>query len=88
MDELSIYQGQLGAIQQRLSVASNVLLATNENITAAGSRITDADMAEESSTLIRTQILQQSSSAILAQANQQPEIALKLLSAGMALDRS
>jgi flagellin len=46
---------------------------------AAESRISDVDVAQETSALIRTQILQQAAASILAQANQQPQLALSLL---------
>lgn len=58
----------------------NTLDASRENYMAANSRITDADIAEESSTLVRLQILREAASAVLAQANQQPSLAIKLLS--------
>ena len=50
-----------------------------ENMSSASSRIMDADIADSSSELIKKQILQQSASAMLSQANANPEIALSLL---------
>jgi flagellin len=72
-------RAQLGAVQNRFSSTirnqSNVI----ENLSAARSRIKDADFATETATLTRAQILQQASSTILAQANQRPQAALSLL---------
>lgn len=77
--ELNQYQGTLGATMSRLSTAASVLTTTRENYKTAESRIRDADVAQESANLIRTQILQQAASAVLAQANQAPSLALTLL---------
>ena len=52
-----------------------------ENYIAAVSQIVDTDVAQESANLVKNQILQQASAAVLAQANQQPALTLKLLSA-------
>lgn len=71
--------GNLGASQSRLLIATSNLLSTRESYAAANSRIEDVDVAEESSDLVRKQILQQTSAAILAQANQIPALALTLL---------
>ena len=71
--------GAIGAAQSRFQVASNTLHVSNENYLAAASRITDVDIAQESSELTRKQILQQAASSVLAQANQQPQLALQLL---------
>jgi flagellin len=69
----------LGAVQNRFSsvVASNA--ATAENVSAARSRIQDADFAAETASLSRAQILQQAGTAMLAQANQQSQNVLSLL---------
>ena len=56
-----------------------VLGSTIENHLAAEARIRDADIAQEAADLVRDQLLQQTGAAILAQANQQPALALKLL---------
>lgn len=74
--------GNLGAIQSRLTVAGANLLTARENFNSSASQITDSDVAEDSAKLIRTQILQQAASAVLAQANQQPQLALRLLGSG------
>lgn len=71
--------GKLGSQESRLRVAANNLLTLRENYAAAASRITDVDVAAESAELTRTQILQQVGASVLAQANQQPSLALQLL---------
>jgi flagellin len=72
-------RAQLGAVQNRFQ--STIRNQTNiaENLSAARSRIKDADFATETATLTKAQILQQASSTILAQANQRPQSALSLL---------
>jgi flagellin len=69
----------IGAAQSRLSSALNTLQTRSENYLAAAGRITDADIADESSNAIRLRILQQSAAAVLAQANTAPDLALMLL---------
>ena len=78
-EQLSQVQGVIGAAMNRLETAANTVYAMKENSAAAASRIIDADIAAESAVLARTAILQQSSVAVLAQANQQPAVALDLL---------
>lgn len=73
------FRGQLGTTMNRLSVASSNLLTMRENYISAESRIRDADIADETSKLVRNNILQQVGAAILAQANQAPRLALSLL---------
>ncbi|MGN7612866.1 flagellin N-terminal helical domain-containing protein [Magnetococcales bacterium HHB-1] len=69
----------LGAAQNRFeSIIANIS-NVSENTSAARSRIVDADIANETSTMTRNSILQQAATAILAQANQQPQLALQLL---------
>lgn len=72
-------RGDLGAILNRLDSTINNLKVTSENITAADSRIRDADFAAETAILTRNQILVQAGTSILAQANTQPQAALTLL---------
>jgi flagellin len=72
--------GSVGALQSRFAVAANHLAITKENYDAAASRIQDVDVAIEAANLTRNQILQQAASAVLAQANQLPSLALRLLS--------
>ncbi len=82
LSHLAEQRGQIGAFQSRIEVAKNVLGVSVENFKAAESRIRDADIAQESANLVRLQILQQASAAVLAQANQQPQLVLGLLEAG------
>lgn len=79
IDEFSQVEGNVGSIQSRLETAARVVNSARENSLAAESRIRDADIATDSSELARLQILQQTATAVLAQANQQPQIALQLL---------
>ena len=72
-------RGQLGAAEARLTSAINNLLVARENFSSAESRIRDVDVASEAAELTRLNILQQAAAAVLAQANQQPSLALQLL---------
>jgi len=72
-------RSKLGALQNRLDHTINNLGVTMENLTAAESRIRDADMAEEMMEFTKLQILSQSANAMLAQANQLPQNVLQLL---------
>jgi len=72
-------RGTLGSFQSRLYTAINNLRVAKENFAAAEGRIRDADVAAETAALTRAQILQQAGTAVLAQANQQPQLALALL---------
>ena len=72
-------RGTLGAAESRLETTIKNLTVARENFTAAESRIRDADVAYEAAELTRLNILQQAGTAILAQANQQPQLALQLL---------
>jgi flagellin-like hook-associated protein FlgL len=74
--------GNMGAALSRLESATKVIQVVRENYLAAAALITNADIASDSAELIRRNILQQASTAILAQANQQPSIALQLLKRG------
>lgn len=79
LQSISEVRAGLGAIQSRLQTTLGTLAVTRENFNAAKSRIVDADIALESSRLVSSQILQQAASSVLAQANQQPALALSLL---------
>jgi flagellin len=68
-----------GAEQSRLGFASEVLTVNKANLEAANSRISDVDVAAESTQLARWNILVQSGTAMLAQANQSSQVALKLI---------
>ena len=72
-------RGNLGAAESRLKVAINNLSVARENFASAESRIRDVDVASEAAELTRLGILQQAGAAVLAQANQQPSLALSLL---------
>ncbi|KKO45375.1 flagellin, partial [Arsukibacterium sp. MJ3] len=69
----------LGAIQNRLESAIDNINTTVTNLSAARSRIEDADYAVEVSNMTRAQILQQAGTSVLAQANQVPQSVLSLL---------
>ncbi|MEF1288914.1 flagellin [Vibrio sp. M260118] len=73
------HRAELGAMQNRFSHAINNLSNVNENLSASNSRIKDTDYAKETTQMIKQQILQQVSTSILAQAKQQPNLALTLL---------
>lgn len=72
-------RGNLGAIQNRLTVAIDTLGITEENLTAAEARVRDVDVAAETSAMTRGQILLQAGVSVLAQANQLPSIAMSLI---------
>jgi flagellin len=72
-------RGDLGAIQNRFESTISNLSNVAENLTAARSRILDADIAQETSAMTKSNILQQAGVSILAQANQAPQLALSLL---------
>lgn len=69
----------LGALQNRLSSTVDVIGTMVENMSAANSRIRDTDIAMSSSELARNNVLLQGTTGVLAQANQQPAMALKLI---------
>jgi len=72
-------RANLGAIQNRFQSTIRNLSNISENVTASRSRIKDTDFAKETANLTKNQILQQTSTTILAQANQRPQAALSLL---------
>jgi len=72
-------RASLGASQSRLEVAATTLSVERQNIESAISRIRDVDVAQESTNLAKNNILVQSGTAMLAQANQMPQSVLKLL---------
>ena len=79
IEDISTFRGAIGAMQNRLASTINSLGVAAENTGAANSRIRDADVASAVSEMVRSQILQQSTMAVLAQANQAPQMALQLL---------
>lgn len=79
LTNLNTRKASIGAYQNRLDSAANSLVTNIENSTAAKSTIMDADIAAESANYAKAQILQQTSAALLTQANQLPALALKLI---------
>ena len=79
LKHISNIRSDLGATQNRLDSTISNLATTSENISAARSRIQDADFASETADFTKNQILQQAGLSVLAQANQQPQVALSLL---------
>ncbi|MEZ5964800.1 MAG: flagellin [Planctomycetota bacterium] len=72
-------RGAFGAVQNRLVATIQNLRIQSENLSAAESRVRDVDVAQETAELTRNSILQQAATAMLAQANVQPQIALQLI---------
>ncbi len=72
-------RGGLGAVQNRFESTISNLSNVSENLSSARSRILDADIAQETSSMTKQNILQQAGVSILAQANQAPQLALSLL---------
>ena len=72
-------RAELGAVQNRLDSTIRNQANISENVSAARSRIRDADFATETANMTKQNILQQAASSILAQANQRPQSALQLL---------
>lgn len=79
INSVSALRGRFGALQNRLQSTIANLGVARESLSAAESRIRDVDVAYETAQLTRNSILQQAATSILAQANQQPQIALSLL---------
>lgn len=80
ISQLASDRANIGANEESLSYYSNQLSALNNNLQAANSQITDVDVATESTTYAKENILVQTGTAMLAQANVMPESVLKLLS--------
>ena len=76
---VSTARAQMGALSNRLEHTVNNLGTTSENLTAAESRVRDVDMAKEMMSFQKNSILSQAATAMLAQANQQPQGVLQLL---------
>jgi flagellin len=79
LSQLSRIRGDIGAVQNRFVSAISSLSVASENLSAARSRVQDADVAQETAELTRNQILIQAGVSVLAQANQLPSVALSLL---------
>ncbi len=77
--KVSKFRAGFGAMQSRLESTVNGLDLRSENLSAARSRISDSDVAKESSELASANMLQQASISVLSQANQQPMVAMKLI---------
>jgi flagellin len=77
--QISASRANLGAVQNRLGHAINNLQVTSENLAASQSRITDVDVAAETANMTSAQVRAQAGVSVLAQANQIPQMALKLL---------
>jgi len=79
LDSVNKVSGAIGTALSRFQIAAQTASSVADVSKAAEARITDADVADNSAALVRNQILQQAASAVLAQANQQPALALTLL---------
>ncbi len=79
IDEVSARMGIIGSTTNRLNSTIDSLTVTVENLSAANSRIVDADIAKESSEYTKQYILQQAATSLLTQANQTPSLALSLI---------
>ena len=81
MQKVASYRAKMGAVQSRLNSTQTNIGITMENLGDARSRIKDADFASETAELTKANIMQQSGVSVLMQANQAPQVALKLLNA-------
>lgn len=79
LNTVSSARSTFGAAGNRLTSVVATIQTASESLSAANSRIRDVDVAEETSKLARSQVLVQAGVSVLAQANQQPQVALKLL---------
>ena len=79
IEQVATNRAAYGALQNRLEYTVSNLMNVAEFTTAARSRIEDADFAAESARLAKAQVLQQTGTAMLAQANAQPQLALSLI---------
>jgi flagellin len=79
ISNVSTFAATLGAVQNRLQYTSDSINSTEQNLSASNSQIKDVNMAQEMTNLTQEQILEQAGTAMLAQANSQPQMVLKLL---------
>ena len=79
IDKVSTTRSRYGAAMNRLEITTSNLATERLNLSAANSRIRDVDVADETATMSRNQVLVQAATSILAQANQSPQTALSLL---------
>ena len=79
INNISTMAATLGAVQNRLQYTSNAISVTQENMSSSLSNIQDVNMATEMTKMTQQQVLQQAGTAMLAQANSQPQMVLKLI---------
>ena len=79
INAISTMAATLGAVQNRLQYTSDSISVTEENMSSSLSNIQDVDMASEMTTMTQQQVLQQAGTAMLAQANSEPQLVLKLI---------
>ena len=79
LTSINAIRANFGALQNRLQSTVDNLAVQHENLSAANSRIRDADIAQSTAEATRNNILLQASTSVLSQANQAPTLALKLL---------
>jgi flagellin len=79
LQTVSSFNSQLGAIQNRFTAAVSNLTSTSQNLTQSRSTLQDTDFAAETANMTQANVLEQAGISVLAQANQQPQLILKLL---------
>jgi flagellin len=79
INAISTMAATLGAVQNRLQYTATAISVTEENMSSSLSNIQDVDMASEMTKMTQQQVLQQAGTAMLAQANSQPQLVLKLI---------
>jgi flagellin len=79
INNISSMAATLGAVQNRLQYTSDSISSTEQNLSASNSQIKDVNMAQEMTSMTQEQILEQAGTSMLAQANSQPQLILKLL---------
>ncbi|MNL44244.1 Flagellin [compost metagenome] len=79
MSQVGAMRATFGAMQSRMESSVSNLDVSYENLSAANSRIRDTDIAKETSEMASANILQNAAVSVLAQANQMPQVALKLV---------
>jgi flagellin len=79
LQTVSSVRAGFGAVGNRINSVIQTIQVSAEQLSAANSRIRDVDVAEETSKMARTQVMMQAGVSVLAQANQAPQLALKLL---------
>ena len=79
INNISSLAATLGAVQNRLQYTSDSINSTEQNLSASNSQIKDVNMAQEMTKMTQEQILEQAGTSMLAQANSQPQLILKLL---------